>query len=139
MSHLHSTKDHGLEGFLGDPPELCSVVAYCDASFADDLQSSKSTSGLFLAIVGPNTFMPITSFAKRQTAVSHSTTESEMVSLEEGLRTEALPTLTFWEHVVQLFSEPAGNLERHADQQEGEDAKVQNKNEVTDKDKKMTE
>ena len=47
--------------------------------------------------------MPIKSFAKKQVAVSHSTTESEMVSLEEGLRTDALQVLTFWEHVVQLF------------------------------------
>ena len=43
-------------------------------------------------------------------AVSHSSTESEMVAMEEGIRTEALPTLTFWEHVVQLFCKkrPAG-------------------------------
>ena len=93
MGHLNATIDHALEGFVGDSPEKCSVVCYCDASFADELRTSKSTSGMFLAIVGPNTFMPITAFAKRQTCVSHSTTESEMVALEEGLRTEALPTL----------------------------------------------
>ena len=90
---------------MGDAADQCHVLAYCDASFADDLQTSKSTSGLFIAIVGPNTFVPITSFAKRQTSVSHSTTESEMVALEEGLRSEALPILTFWEHATQLFSE----------------------------------
>ena len=56
-----------------------------------------------MAIVGPNTFVPINSFAKKQGAVSHSSTESEIIFLEEGLRTEALPILTFWEHVVQLF------------------------------------
>ena len=50
--------------------------------------------------------MPINAFAKKQVAVSHSTTESEMVSLEEGLRTDALQVLTFWEHAVQLFCEP---------------------------------
>jgi len=83
MEHLRATKDHALEGFMGDTADKCHVVAYCDASFADDLATSKSTSGFYLAIVGPNTFMPVTSFAKRQTAVSHSTTESEMVSLEE--------------------------------------------------------
>ena len=82
---------------------------YCDASFADELATSKSTSGFFIAIVGPNTFMPINSFAKKQVAVSHPTTESEMVSLEEGLRTEALQVLTFREHVVQIFSPANGN------------------------------
>ena len=106
MGYLQSTLDHGLEGFVGDAPQDCQVLAYCDASFADELATSKSTSGFFIAIVGPNTYMPINSFAKKQTAVSHSTTESEMVALEEGLRSEALQVLTFWEHAIQLFSEP---------------------------------
>ena len=50
--------------------------------------------------------MPINAFAKKQVAASHSTIESEMISLEEGLRTDALQVLTFWEHAVQLFCEP---------------------------------
>ena len=109
MDHLRCTQNFALEGFMGDAADQCHVLAYCDASFADDLQTSKSTSGLFIAIVGPNTFVPITNFAKRQASVSHSTTESEMVSLEEGLRSEALPIITFWEHVTQLFSDPLPN------------------------------
>ena len=58
-----------------------------------------------MAIVGPHTFMPITAFSKKQTAVSHSSTESEMIALEEAVRTEGLPTLTFWEHVVSIFGD----------------------------------
>ena len=120
MGHLESTADHGLEGFVGDKPEDCHVLVYCDASFADDLKTSKSTSGFFAAIVGPNTYMPINAFAKKQTAVSHSSTESEMMSLEEGIRSESLPILTFWEHVVQIFGrsnrsesdDPGGKVER---------------------------
>ena len=50
--------------------------------------------------------MPINAFAKKQVAVSHSTTESEMISVEEGLRTDALQVLTFWGYAVQLFCEP---------------------------------
>ena len=106
MSYINSTVDYTLEGFVGDSADQCHVLAYCDASFADELRTSKSTSGFFCAVVCPNTFMPIIAFAKKQTAVSHSSTESEMVSLEEGIRSEALPILTFWEHVVQLFGRP---------------------------------
>ena len=48
------------------------------------------------------------SFAKKQTAVFHSSTESEIIALEEVVRTEGLPILTFWETVVAiLFSRPA--------------------------------
>ena len=104
MGHLKSTVNHGLEGFVGDPPQDCHVLAYCDASFADELATSKSTSGFFVAIVWANTFVPIGAFAKKQVAMSPLTTESEMVSLEEVLRTEALQILTFWEHIVQMFS-----------------------------------
>ena len=74
MGHLQTTLDHGLEGFVGDRIEDCSVLAYCDASFADELATSKSTSGFFICIVGPNTFMPINAFAKKQVTASHSTT-----------------------------------------------------------------
>ena len=37
----------------------------------------------------------------------HSSTESEIIALEEAVRTEGLPILTFWETVVAiLFSQP---------------------------------
>ncbi len=42
---------------------------------------------------------------KRQGAVSHSSTEAEIISLEEAVRSEGLSVLTFWEHVVLLFAE----------------------------------
>ena len=50
--------------------------------------------------------MLINAFAKKQVAVSHSTTESEMISLEEGVRTDRLQVLTFWEYAAQFFCEP---------------------------------
>ena len=86
-------------------PEECIVLEYCDASLADGIRESKSTSGCYLAIAGPHTFEPVTSFSKRQGAVSHSSTEAEIISLEEAVRSEGLSVLTFWEHVVLLFGE----------------------------------
>ena len=83
-------------------------MLWVDASLADDLRDSKSACGAYLAIVGPNSFAPIMSFAKKQTAVSHSSIESEIIALEEAVRTEGLPILTFWETVVAiLYSRPA--------------------------------
>jgi hypothetical protein len=68
-----------------------------------------------VAIVGPNTYAPITVACRKQTCVSHSSTESGIVAAEQGIRTEGLQTLTFWEHVVELPSDkppakPAGTL-----------------------------
>jgi hypothetical protein len=103
ISYIHHTIDHSLESFVGDPPELCHPIVYTDADFAGDTISAKSTSGAYLAIAGPNTFAPITAVCKKQTCVSHSSTESEIVAAEHAVRTEGLQALAFWEEVVSLL------------------------------------
>ena len=77
-----------------------------DASFAGDLDDSKSTNGAYLCIFGPRTFVPITWVCKRQTAVSHSSTEAEVISLDAALRMEGLPSLMLWELVMEVFGNP---------------------------------
>ena len=72
--------------FVGDAPERCGLFLFCDASFASDIPHSKSTSGAFLALVGPNTFCPITWLVKRQGAVTHSSSEAEIV--KSGCRSQ---------------------------------------------------
>eukprot|EP00959_Pyramimonas_sp_CCMP1952_P182574 3818260-Pyramimonas_sp.AAC.1 len=76
-------------------------MLFTDASFADCITSSKSTAGVFAALVGPNTFFPVNAACKKQTVVSHSSTESEIVALDSALRLEGLPLLSFWEAVVE--------------------------------------
>ena len=113
MCYIHHTPDHSLESFVGDVAQHCHVVLYSDADFAGDLVQAKSTSGLYLAIVGPNTFAPITASCKKQTCVSHSSTESEIVAAEQGVRTEGLQALAFWELVTELLgTDPAQKVEK---------------------------
>ena len=81
VSYIHHTHDETLQSFVGDHADDLSVMLWVDDSLADDLRDSKSTSGAYLAIVGPNSFAPIMSFAK-QHEVSHSSIESEIVALE---------------------------------------------------------
>ena len=40
---------------------------------------------------------------KKQTAVSHSSTEAEVIALDAGLRTEGLPLLHLWECVLETM------------------------------------
>ena len=40
---------------------------------------------------------------KKQTAVSHSLTESEIISLDAGLRLDGLPALELWDLIVSVF------------------------------------
>ena len=49
--------------------------------------------------------------AKKQTSVSHSSTESEVVSLDTGLRLDGLPALELWDLIVSVF----GNVSHVSD------------------------
>ena len=40
---------------------------------------------------------------KKQTAVSHSSTESEIISLDTGLRLNCLPALELWDLIVSVL------------------------------------
>ena len=48
---------------------------------------------------------------KKQTAVSHSSTESEIISLDTGLRLDGLPALELWDLIVSVL----GNVSRVSD------------------------
>ena len=64
---------------------------------------------------GSHTFLPISWMCKKQTAVSHSSAEFQINSLDARLRVDGLPALQFWESVLATFSSKPtkGNLERH--------------------------
>ena len=61
-----------------------------DSDFAGDLGDSKSTSGGTLSSFGCHTFVPKNWMCKQQTSVSHSWTESEIISLDAGLRLDGI-------------------------------------------------
>ena len=52
-----------------------------------------------MALVGPNSFYPLGSISKKQTSVSHSTDEAEIVAMNLAVRTEGLPALELWEFI----------------------------------------
>ena len=54
-------------------------------------------------IFGSHTFVPISWMCKKQTAISHSSTESEIISLDTGLRLDGLAALELWEPNVSVF------------------------------------
>ena len=74
-----------------------------DTDFVGDLEDSKSTYGGTLCIFGSHTFVPTSWMCKKQPAVSHSSTESEIISLDTGLRLDGLPALEFWDLIVSVF------------------------------------
>ena len=57
---------------------------------------------------------------KKQTAVSHSSRESEIISLDTGLRLDGLPALELWDLIVSVL----GNVSRVSDRSEQPDGDV---------------
>ena len=103
ISYLHSTKDQSITCYVGDCIANCNVHLFVDASFAGDLEDSKSTTGAMVVLVGQNTWIPITWLCKKQGAVSHSSTEAEVIALETSLRMEGIPSVMLWDLVLQVL------------------------------------
>ena len=68
---------------------------------ARDLENSKPVTGRTLCIFGSQTFVPLNWMCKKQTAVSHSSTESEIISLWTPDRDRMVCLL--WNYGVSLF------------------------------------
>ena len=49
---------------------------------------------------------------KKQTSVSHSSTESEIISLDAGLRLDGIPTLDLWDLIVSVLGNTTQNHDR---------------------------
>ena len=73
------------------------------ALICGSLEDSKSASGGTLCVFGSRTFVPISWMCKKQTSVSHSSTESEIISLDAGLRLDGFPALDLWNLIVTVL------------------------------------
>ena len=54
-------------------------------------------------------FVPISWMCKKQTSVSHSSTEAEIMSLDEGLRMGGISALDLWDLVIEVFHSSQAN------------------------------
>ena len=81
ISKIHHTSEYKQYCHVGNTAKQCRLGLFQDSDFAGDLEDSKSTSGGTLCIFGSHTFVPISWMCKKQTSVSHSSTESAILSL----------------------------------------------------------
>ena len=89
----------------------CRLGLFQDSDFAGDFEDSKSTSGGVLCIFGSRTFVPLSWMCKKQTSVSHSFTESEILSLDAGLRMDRLLALDLWDIVIEVLRTTKDNIQ----------------------------
>ena len=120
ISYIHHTFEYRQYCHVGTIAKQCRLGLFQDSDFAGDLEDSKSTSGGTLCIFESHTFVPISWMCKKQTAVSHSSTESEIISLDTGLRLDGLLALELWDLIVSVFgsvSQISDRTGRHVDVQ----------------------
>ena len=111
ISYIHHTCEYEQYCHVGNTAKQCRLGLFQDSDFAGDLKDWKSISGGTLCIFGSHTFVPISWMCKKQTSVSHSSTESEIISLDTGLRLDGLPALELWDLIVSVL----GNISHISD------------------------
>ena len=82
ISYIHHTCEYKQYCHVRNTAKQCRLGLFEDSDFAGDLEDSKSTSGGTLCIFGSHTFVPISWMCKKQTSLSHSSKESEIIWIE---------------------------------------------------------
>ena len=103
VSYIHHTCEYKQYCYVGNTAKQCRPGLLQDSSFAGDLEDSKSTSGATSCVFGSHTFVPVSWMCKKQTSVSHSSTESEIISLDAGLRLDSIPALDLFDLIVSVL------------------------------------
>ena len=103
ISYIHHTNEFRQYCYVGNTAQHCRLGLFQDSDFAGDLEDSKSTSGRVFSIFGSPTFVSISWMCKKQASVSHSSTESEIISLDAGLRMDGSPALDLWDMVIDAL------------------------------------
>ena len=122
ISKIHHTCEYKQYCHVGNTAKQCRLGLFQDSDFAGDLEDSKSTSGGTSSVFGSHTFVPTSWMCKKQTSVSQSSTESEINSLDTGLRLDGLLALELWDLIVCVF----GNIS-HVSDRTGQPVNVKNK------------
>ena len=102
LGYVKGSVDLGLLGFVSYSLEIPRIHMYADADLAGDPLTCKSHSGHYIILkTSDGTFFPIMWGAKKQSRVSRSTTEAEIVSASELVFSEGIPLKHVMEELLQ--------------------------------------
>ena len=101
VCYINSTLDLHMYAWVGDSISNVEVVLYCDADLSGDRTDGKSTTGCFLCLMGPNTFVPLAGLSKKQGSVATSTPEAEVVAVHHGVCRHGIPALDLWQTILK--------------------------------------
>ena len=107
ISYIHYRSEFKQYCRVENTEQQCRLGLFQVSDVARDLEDCKSTSGRMLCIFGRHTFVPISWMCKKQTSVSHSSTE--------GLRMDGIPALDLWDFgcwSAAFFFQPTSEIQR---------------------------
>ena len=102
ISYTHYTSHFRQYCQVGHTAEQCRLGLFQDTDVAGDLDS-ESTSGGILCTFGSRTSVPLSWMCKKRSSGLQSTTESEVISSDAGLRMDGIPALKLWDYVTDIL------------------------------------
>ena len=104
ISYIHHTCEYRQYCHVGNIAKQCRLGLFQDSDFAGRSWGLKNLHQVgTLCIFGSRTLVPISWMCKKQTSVSHNSTESEIIFLGAGLRLNGKPALDLWELIVTVL------------------------------------
>ena len=131
ISYIHYTCEVRQYCYVCNTAQQCRLGFFQNADFAGDLEDSKSLSGGLLCIIGSQTFVPISWMCKKQTSVSHSPTQADLVPLDAGFRMDGIPALDLWDLVIEVFHSSPNQSKKTKDQARGDSSRNTTSNKHT--------
>jgi hypothetical protein len=101
ICYINTTQHRCVIGWCEDPDAILDLRICADADFAGCVRAMRSTTGVALVVEGPNTRVVVNGVSKRQTTVSHSTPEAEIVAAVYAMRQEGVPALSLMECMLE--------------------------------------
>ena len=112
ISYIHHTCEYKQYWCVGNIAKQCRLRLFQHSDFAGDLEDWKSISGGTLSVFGSHTFVPISWMCEKTNFSSHNSAESEIISLDAGLRLDGLLALELWDLIVLVHGNTTQNHDR---------------------------
>ena len=102
ISYIHHTSEYRQYCHVGNTAHHCRLGLLQDSELAGDLEDAKSTSWGIFCIFWKLNILSVSWMCTKQTSLSHSSPESENISLD-ALRTDGFLALDLWDVVIEVL------------------------------------
>ena len=103
ISYIHNTCEYRQYCNVGNTAQKQRLFFFKTLILQETLKTQNLHQVGSCAFFGSRTIVPVSQMCKKQTSVSHSSTEAEIISLDAGWRMDGIPALDLWDLVIDVF------------------------------------